>query len=66
MCRFNTAASYADLGPGLTPAARPERRALTTGVDWLWARGVIVKADYVDFTDSGGGDRLDLGLGYEF
>jgi hypothetical protein len=64
--RFNTAASYADPGPGLTPAARPERRALTTGVDWLWARGVIVKADYVDFTDSGGGDRLDLGLGYEF
>lgn len=64
--RFNTAASYADLGPGLTPAARPERRALTAGVDWLWTRGVIVKADYVDFTDSGGGDRLALGLGYEF
>jgi len=64
--RFNTAASYADLGPGLTPAAHPERRALTVGLDWLWTRGVIVKADYVDFTDSGGGDRLALGLGYEF
>jgi hypothetical protein len=64
--RFNTAASFADLGPGLTPAARAERRALTAGVDWLWARGVIVKADYVNFTDRGGGDRLALGLGYEF
>jgi hypothetical protein len=64
--RFNTAASYAVLGPGLTPAARPERRALTAGVDWLWTRGVIVKADYVDFTDGGGADRLALGLGYEF
>ncbi len=64
--QFNTAASYADLGPGLTPAAHPERRALTLGLDWLWTRGVILKADYVDFTDSGGGDRLALGLGYEF
>jgi hypothetical protein len=64
--RFNTAASFADLSPGLTPAARPERRALTAGVDWLWARGVIVKADYVHFADRGGGDRLALGLGYEF
>jgi hypothetical protein len=64
--RFDTAASYVDLGPGLTPAARPERRALTMGADWLWTRGVIVKADYVDFVDGGGGDRLAVGLGYEF
>jgi hypothetical protein len=64
--QFNTAASYADLGPGLTPAAHPDRRPLTMGVDWLWTRGVILKADYVDFTDGGGGDRLALGLGYEF
>ena len=64
--RFNTGSSYAGLPSGLTPPARPDQTAVTGGVQWEFAPGVIFKADYVDFTDGSAGDRFDLGLGYEF
>ncbi len=64
--RFNTGAAYAYLGPGLTPAARPDQTAYTGGLQLEFAPGVIFKADYVDFTDGNSLDRFDLGLGYEF
>ncbi len=64
--RFNTAASYATLGSGLTPPALPTRRAISAGVQLELAPGVIVKADYVDLATPDDGDRFDLGLGYEF
>jgi len=64
--RFNTAASYSTLASGLAPPALPTRRAITAGVQLELAPGVIVKADYVDLATPEDGDRIDLGLGYEF
>ncbi len=64
--RFNTASGYAALGAGLTPVVLPDRRAITGGAQWTLAPGVVLKADYVDFAGGAAGDRLDLGLGYEF
>lgn len=64
--RFNTGSAYAYLGPGLTPAARRDQTAYTGGVQIEFAPGVILKTNYVDFTDGRSLDRFDLGLGYEF
>ena len=64
--RFNTAASYAALAPGLTPEVAPDREALTGGVNLTLAPGVVIKLDYVDFLHTNVGDRFDLGLGYQF
>jgi hypothetical protein len=64
--RFNTGSGYAVLGNGTRPPARAERRAVTGGVQLEFAPGVVAKADYVDFSDGGDSNRLDLGLGYEF
>jgi len=64
--RFNTASDYADIGLGLTPAARPDLKAWTGGLNWNLVPGVVVKADYVDFQDGPVGDRFDLGIGYQF
>jgi len=63
---FNTAASYATLASGLVPPALPTRRAVSVGAQLELAPGVIVKADYVDLATPEAGDRIDLGLGYEF
>ena len=64
--RFNTASSYARLPSGITPEASPAQTAVTGGVQYEFAPGVILKANYVDFTNGSAGDRFDLGLGYEF
>lgn len=64
--RFNTASDYADIGLGLTPAALSDRKVWTGGLNWTFAPGVVVKADYVDFQDNSAGDRFDLGVGYQF
>jgi len=63
--RFNTAASYADVGPGLTPGVLPDRRVWTAGINWMFAPGVVFKVDYLDF-QGGEGDRFGVGLGYQF
>jgi hypothetical protein len=64
--RFNTASSYASLPSGSAPEAGLLQTAITGGVQYEFAPGVILKADYVDFINSSTGDRFDLGLGYEF
>jgi len=64
--RFNTAAGYADIGAGFTPAALPDRKVLTAGLNWAIAPGVVIKADYLDFSGVGSSNRLDLGMGYQF
>ena len=64
--RFNTGSSYATLASGVTPPARRDQTALTGGLQVEIAPGVVLKTDYVDFTDGSSGDRFDLGLGYEF
>jgi hypothetical protein len=64
--RFNTASSFADLSPGLTPAALPDQSVWTAGFNLMMGTGVVIKADYVDFRNGAEGDRFDLGLGYAF
>jgi hypothetical protein len=64
--RLNTGSRYADVGAGLTPAALPSQRIVTGGVNWVIAPGVVLKADYVDFSRGTAGDRYDIGVGYQF
>jgi hypothetical protein len=64
--RFNTASSYADLGPGLTPAAQPTERVLTLGANFQLTPGIVVKADLQRFGVNRDADRANLGLGWSF
>jgi len=65
--RFDTGRSYADLGPGLTPAPLPAQDVLTAGANFTLARGeVVLKADVQSFPQDHHRDRLDLGLGWSF
>ena len=64
--QFNTARSYADLGTGLTPAARPAERVLTLGANLQLTPGIVLKADLQRFRQDRDADRLDLGIGWSF
>ena len=77
--RFNTARSYADLGPGLTPSAAAAERVYTVGANFQVSQGIVVKADLPDaalfaeviadlqrFRSNRNLDRFDLGLGWSF
>ena len=64
--RFNTAASFAELGIGLTPVVPDDSEVFTGGVNWMIAPGVVLKADYLNFRNGSGDNRYDLGLGYQF
>ena len=64
--RLNTAAAYADLGPGLTPEAGRPERVLTLGANYHWTAGVVLKADVQRFVDNADLNRLNLGLGWSF
>ncbi|HJV62989.1 MAG TPA: hypothetical protein VJ743_18720 [Albitalea sp.] len=64
--RFNTARSFADLGPGLTPSAAATEQVLTLGANWQVAQGVVVKADYQRFRENTDANRVNLGLGWSF
>lgn len=64
--RFNTARSYADLGPGLTPAAGPGQQVLTVGANFEVAPGIVLKADVQRFQHNPDADRSSLGLGWSF
>ena len=64
--QFNTAASYADLGPGLTPAAARAESVATMGANFQFSPGIVVKADYQRFRDNTALNRFDLGLGWSF
>jgi hypothetical protein len=68
--RVNTAADYATIAPGLTPADAPDQDILVTGVNFNFANGVVLKADYQYFydndDDSQPGNQFDLGVGYQF
>ena len=63
--QVNTGRSYADLGPGLTPAARPTETAVTAGASYHLGPEVVVKADWQRF-DAGDESRVNLGLGWSF
>jgi hypothetical protein len=49
--QFNTGRRYADLGPGLTPAARPTEQVATVGMNYQITPGVVVKADVQHFRE---------------
>jgi hypothetical protein len=64
--QFNTARAYADLGPGLTPAAGNTERVVTLGANFQVSPGIVVKADYQTFRENRDANRLNLGLGWSF
>jgi hypothetical protein len=64
--RFNTARSYADLGPGLTPAGLPTEQVVTLGANVQVSQGVVLKADVQRFRENKDADRVNLGVGWSF
>jgi hypothetical protein len=64
--RFNTASSYADLGPGVTPAPLETEGVFTAGVNFYVTQYVVLKADIQRFHVATGMNRFDLGVGWSF
>ncbi len=64
--RFNTAKSFADLGPGITPSAAATEQVVTLGANFQVAQGIVVKADVQRFRENSDANRLNLGLGWSF
>ncbi|MGZ5268152.1 MAG: hypothetical protein ACXWCC_15305 [Caldimonas sp.] len=64
--QFNTARSFADLGPGLTPAGARSERVVTMGANFGIGSGIVLKADYQRFRENRDDDRFNLGLGWSF
>jgi hypothetical protein len=64
--RYNTARSYADLGPGLTPDPQRSERVLTLGANFQVSQGVVVKTDVQRFGENTAANRVNLGLGWSF
>jgi hypothetical protein len=64
--RLNTASNFADLSPGLTPSEGPDQDIITGGFSFLFAHGVVLKADYQHFHGDGESDLINFGLGYQF
>ena len=58
--RLNTASNYSDLSPGLTPENGPDQDIITGGFSFLFAQGVVLKADYQHFHGIGGSDLDQL------
>jgi Phosphate-selective porin O and P len=63
---YNTARSYADLGPGLTPDAARSERVITLGANFQVAQGIVVKADLQRMRENADQNRVNLGLGWSF
>ena len=64
--QFNTARSFADLGPGLTPAAGRTERVATIGANFNIGSSIVLKADVQRFHVNADANRVDLGLGWSF
>ncbi len=64
--QFNTAKSYAGLGPGLTPNAARAERVATVGANFQMSQGIVVKVDYQRFRENTEMNRVNLGLGWSF
>ena len=61
--RLNTASNYSDLSPGLTPENGPDQDIITGGFSFLFAQGVVLKADYQHFHGVGESDLINFGNG---
>jgi hypothetical protein len=64
--QFNTARSFADLGPGLTPSAAPTEKVLTFGANFLLSQQLVFKADIQRFSENKDMNRFNLGFGWSF
>jgi hypothetical protein len=64
--QFNTAKSYADLGPGLTPSPLPNEQVWTVGSNFQLTPGVVIKADVQRFKQNKDSNRINVGLGWSF
>jgi hypothetical protein len=64
--QYNTARSYADLGPGLTPDGARSERVITLGANFQVTPGIVAKADYQRFRENTDLNRVNLGLGWSF
>ena len=63
---FNTAASFASLGEGLTPAEAPNQGVWTVGANFNLAAQVVIKADLQRFHQERDQNRVNLGIGWSF
>lgn len=63
---YNTGASYADIGAGLTPDTLPTQHVTTVGANIGIGQGVVVKMDIQRSHSNSALDRFDLGLGWSF
>jgi hypothetical protein len=64
--KYNTAAGYAPVPPGLAVPTGPDERVLTAGASLKVGEGVVLKADYQKFSEDNTRDRLNLGVGFSF
>ncbi len=64
--QFNTARSFDDLGPGLTPDAARTERVVTLGANFQVTPQIVVKADYQRFRENKDLNRVNVGLGWSF
>src|SRR5262249_42707363 len=67
---FNTGASYAAQPDGSGAPALPTERVWTAGANYYLNPNVVFKIDYRHFNNDdaplGYGNRVDLGIGYQF
>ncbi|MDB6061688.1 MAG: hypothetical protein JWM78_1791 [Verrucomicrobiaceae bacterium] len=64
--RFNTGASYSDIGAGLTPDTLATEAVWTYGFNFNLNPNVVFKVDYQRFKEDTDRNRFDLGLGLAF
>ena len=64
--RFNTAAKYEQLPPGLGIKPSPTESVTTVGANFKVHPNVVFKADYQKFKVDNTRDRFDLGIGFLF
>lgn len=64
--RFNTAAEYEALPPGLGIDPAPTESVTTVGANFKVHPNVVFKADYQKFKVDNTRDRFDLGIGFLF
>lgn len=63
---YNTGASYAFIGNGVTPAELPDNHVTTIGANIGIGKSVVLKVDGQRFRPDSSQDRFDLGIGWSF
>lgn len=63
---YNTGASYADIGAGLTPDPLPTQHVVTVGANFGIGHNVVLKVDGQRIRPDSSRDRYDVGIGWSF